>query len=203
MVGTAQPGGRGERLERKPSTQFLLGRRHDPVAREALLSRVMPLTRRIASRYRPPRGADFDDLVQVGLIAATDAITAWDPSGAEFTKHVAVTIHYRITDYVRMRGHRSERGLDNALSHHSPRGEELLALLPDDQPGPEEVVLAREKVSLIAALIRRLPPRKRTALLGMMSNKTPQEIDPEASENAIYSSASRARSRLKLAIAKL
>ena len=203
MVGMARYGGRAERLEREPSTQFLLGRRHDPVAREALLSRVMPLTRRIASRYRPPRAADFDDLVQVGLIAATDAITAWDPGGAAFTKHVAVTIHYRIIDYVRMRGHRSERGLDNAVSDRSPSGEELLALLPDNQPGPEEVVLAREKISLIVALIRRLPPRKRTALLGMMSNKTPREIDPGASENAIYSSASRARSRLKPAIAKL
>jgi RNA polymerase sigma factor (sigma-70 family) len=201
MAGMDQYGGRGKPLERKPSTQFLLGRRHDPVAREALLSRVMPLTRRIASRYRPPRAADFDDLVQVGLIAATDAITAWDPSGAEFTKHVAMTIHYRITDYVRMRGHRRERGLDNALSDHA--GEELLTLLPDDKPGPEELVLARERVSLIAASIRRLPPRMHTALLGMMSNRTPQEIDPEASENAIYSSASRARSRLKLAIAKL
>ncbi|HTB49692.1 MAG TPA: hypothetical protein VK701_01820, partial [Solirubrobacteraceae bacterium] len=72
-----------------------------------------------------------------------------------------------------------------------------------DQPGPEEVVLARERVSLIAAVIRRLPPRKRMALLGLTNDKTPREIDPEASENAIYSSASRARSRLKLALAEL
>ncbi len=163
----------------------------------------MPLARRIASRYRPPRAADFDDLVQVGLIAATDAIAAWDPSGATFTKHVAMTIHYRITDYVRMRAHRSERGLDDALSDNSPSGEGLLALLPADQPGPEEVVLARERVNLIAAVIRRLPPRKRMALIGMTNDKTPHEIDPEASENAIYSSASRARSRLKLALAEL
>ncbi|HTB49954.1 MAG TPA: sigma factor, partial [Solirubrobacteraceae bacterium] len=110
----AQFGSRDDRLERKPSTRFLLNRRHDPVARDALVYRVMPLARRIASRYRPPRAADFDDLVQVGLIAATDAITAWDPSGAAFTKHVAMTIHYRITDYVRMRAHRSERGFDDA-----------------------------------------------------------------------------------------
>jgi RNA polymerase sigma factor (sigma-70 family) len=159
--------------------------------------------RRIASRFRPPRAADFDDVVQVGLIAAADAITAWDPSGAAFTKHVAMTIHYRIIDYVRMRAHRSERGLDDALGDDSPSGDGLLALLPSDQPGPEEVVLARERVSVLAAVIRRLPPRKRMALLGMTNYKTPQEIDPDASENAIYSSASLARRRLKLALAEL
>jgi RNA polymerase sigma factor (sigma-70 family) len=161
------------------------------------------LVRRIASRYRPPRAADFDDLVQVGLIAASDAIAVWNPSGSAFTRHVAMTIHYRIIDYVRMRAHRNERGLDDALSDNSPSGEGLLALLPAHQPGPEEVVLARERVSTIAAMIRRLPPRKRMALLGMTNDKTPQEIDPTASENAIYSSASRARTKLRLALAEL
>jgi RNA polymerase sigma factor (sigma-70 family) len=159
--------------------------------------------RKIASRFRPPRASDFDDVVQVGLIAAADAITAWDPSRAAFIKHVAVTIHYRIIDYVRVHAHRGERGLDDALSDDSPSGDGLLALLPSDRPGPEEVVLARERVSVIAAVIRRLPPRKRMALIGLTNCKTPQEIDPKASENAIYSSASLARTRIKLALAEL
>ncbi|MGH2912028.1 MAG: sigma-70 family RNA polymerase sigma factor [Solirubrobacteraceae bacterium] len=171
--------------------------------REALVFRVTPLVRAIASRFQPPRAADFDDVVQVGLIAASDAIVAWDPTRAAFIKHVAVTIQHRIIDYVRLHAHRGERGLDDALSDDSPSGEGLLALLPSHQPGPEEVVLARERVKLLAAVIRRLPPRKRMALIGMANCRTPREIDPEASENAIYSSASLARTRLKLALAEL
>jgi RNA polymerase sigma factor (sigma-70 family) len=203
MVGAGQFGHRAGRLGREPSTRFLLDHRDDPVARDALLRRIAPQVRRIASRFRPPRAADFDDLVQVGLIGAADAIAIWDPAGTPFLKHVAMTVRYRITDYVRMRAHHRERGLDHALSDDSPSGEGLLALLPSNQPGPEEVMLARERLSVVTSVIRRLPPRKRTALLGMMNDKTPQEIDPEASENAIYSSASRARRRLKLALAEM
>ena len=164
-VGAAQFGPRSDRGRREPSTQFLLDHRDDPVARDALVYRVTPLVRRIASRFRPPRTADYDDMVQVGLIAAADAIAVWDPSRAAFKKHVIMTIHYRIIDYVRMHAHRNERGLDDALSDNSSRGDELLAHVPSDRPGPEEIVLARERVSVIAAVIRRLPPRKRMALL--------------------------------------
>ncbi len=204
IIAAAQFGGRADRARRAPSTRFLLEHRDDPAARDALVYRVTPLVRRIASRFRPPRSADYDDVVQVGLIAATDAIAVWDPSRAAFIKHVAMTIHYRIIDYVRMHAHRSERGLDDALRDDDSASEHgLLALLPCNRPGPEEVVLARERVSVLAAVIRRLPPRKRMALLGMTNCKSPREIDPEASENAIYSSASLARRRLKLALAEL
>jgi RNA polymerase sigma factor (sigma-70 family) len=192
-----------ERERHEPSIRFLLERRNDPAARDALLRRITPRVKRIASRFRPPRAADFDDVLQVGLIAATDAIAIWDPSGAPFVSHLAMTVHYRIIDYVRMRAHHKERGFDDALSDGSPSTEGLLTLLPSGEPGPEEVLLARERVSMLAAVIRRLPPRKRTALLGMMNEKTPREIDPEASENTIYASASAARRRLKLALAKM
>jgi RNA polymerase sigma factor (sigma-70 family) len=202
-VGAAQFGPRSDRGRGEPSTQFLLDHRDDPLARDALVYRVTPLVRKIASRFRPPRAADYDDMVQVGLIAAADAIAVWDPSRAAFKKHLIMTIHYRIIDYVRMHAHRNERGLDDALSDNSSRGDELLAHVPSDRPGPEEIVLARERVSVMAGVIRRLSPRKRMALLGMTNCKSPREIDPTASENAIYSSASLARKRLKLALEEL
>lgn len=64
----------------------------DPVAREALVCRFLPMARRLAWRYR--RGGEpLDDLVQVASVALVKALERFDPGrGVPFSGYAVPTI---------------------------------------------------------------------------------------------------------------
>ena len=64
----------------------------DPVAREELVRRFLPMARRLAWRYR--RGGEpIDDLVQVASVALVKAIERFDPGrGVPFSGYAIPTI---------------------------------------------------------------------------------------------------------------
>ena len=71
-----------DRVARALEDRRLLERYHhdaDPVAREALVERFLPLARQLARRYQRA-GEPLDDLIQVASLGLLKAIERFDPN---------------------------------------------------------------------------------------------------------------------------
>jgi len=83
----------------------------DAVAREALVSRFMPMARRLALRYRR-RGEPAEDLVQVACLGLVKAVARFDHRrGAPFASYAAPTITGELKRHIR----------DTSWSAHVPQ----------------------------------------------------------------------------------
>src|SRR3954470_10528412 len=90
------------RLLRKPDAAEFARYRdgHDPVLREALVARFLPLARHLASRY--VGRAERDDLEQVAAVALLKAIERYDPErGLAFSSFAVPTILGELRRYFR------------------------------------------------------------------------------------------------------
>jgi RNA polymerase sigma-B factor len=93
----------------------------DEQAREELCERFLPLTRRLAGRYRSSH-EPLEDLVQVAAVGLLGAIDRFDPvRGSSFTGFAIPTILGELKRYFRNTG----------WTAHVPRGTQELALRVD------------------------------------------------------------------------
>jgi RNA polymerase sigma-B factor len=91
---------------------------HDPVDREVLVERFLPLARSLASRY-VRHGEPFDDIFQVACIGLVRAIDGFEAArGRAFSSYAVPTIVGEIKRYYR----------DRTWSIHVPRDLQELAL---------------------------------------------------------------------------
>jgi len=80
-----------------------LGAKGDPVDRELLVERFLPLARSIAARY-VRRGESYDDIFQVACLALIKAVDRYDPErGQAFSSYAVPTIAGEIKRYYRDR----------------------------------------------------------------------------------------------------
>ena len=108
--------------------------RHDPVDREMLVERFLPLARSLASRYTA-RGEPFDDIFQVASLALVKAIDRYDPSrGGAFSSYAVPTIVGEIKRHFR----------DRTWAVRVPRDLQELALRVDKTVGELEGDLHRK-----------------------------------------------------------
>jgi RNA polymerase sigma-B factor len=92
-----------ERLRADRTLFERLGAENDPVDRELLVERFLPLARSIASRY-VRRGESYDDIFQVACLALVKAIDRYDPArGQAFSSYAVPTIAGEIKRYYRDR----------------------------------------------------------------------------------------------------
>jgi RNA polymerase sigma-B factor len=95
--------------------------KRDPVAREILVERFLPLARSLASRCRRP-DEPFDDVFQVACIGLVNAIDRYDLSrGRAFSSFAVPTIAGEIKRYYR----------DKTWAVHVPRDLQELAIAVD------------------------------------------------------------------------
>src|SRR3954463_16682565 len=95
--------------------------RHDPVDREMLVERFLPLARQLARRYQRPE-EPFDDLFQVACLGLVKAIARFDLSrDVAFSSYAVPTILGEIKRYFR----------DRTWSVRVPRDLQELALRVD------------------------------------------------------------------------
>jgi RNA polymerase sigma-B factor len=140
--GGAGPGGGGDEPsrpgDRATEDRALFERyldRRDPVDRELLVERFLPLARQLARRYQRPE-EPFDDLFQVACLGLVKAIDRFDLSrDVAFSSYAVPTILGEIKRYFR----------DRTWSVRVPRDLQELALRVD------------RKVSELATDLRRQP----------------------------------------------
>jgi RNA polymerase sigma-B factor len=110
--------------ERTLDTSVLADRWHqhgDQAAREELLTRFLPLARKLAGRYANPH-EPLEDLVQVATVGLLGAIDRFDPRrGVRFPAFAVPTILGELKRYFRNTG----------WSAHVPRGAQEMALRVD------------------------------------------------------------------------
>jgi RNA polymerase sigma-B factor len=98
--------GQPVRSDRAAEDRALFARyldQRDPVDREMLVERFMPLARQLARRYRRP-DEPFDDLFQVACLGLINAIDRFDPQrGGAFSSYAVPTILGEIKRYFRDR----------------------------------------------------------------------------------------------------
>jgi RNA polymerase sigma-B factor len=105
----------------------------DPVDRELLVERFLPLARSVASRYQR-RGEPFDDLYQVACFGLLKAIDRFDPGrGRAFSSFAVPTMSGEIKRYYR----------DRTWSVHVPRDLQDLSLAVERARVDLETRLAR------------------------------------------------------------
>jgi RNA polymerase sigma-B factor len=108
--------------------------RHDPVDREMLVERFLPLARSLATRYAG-RGEPFDDIFQVASLALMKAIDRFDPvRGGAFSSYAVPTIVGEIKRHFR----------DRTWAVRVPRDLQELALRVDKLAGELEGELCRK-----------------------------------------------------------
>ena len=108
--------------------------RHDPVDRELLVERFMPLARSLAGRYLR-HGEAFDDIFQVACLGLVKAIDGFDiDRGRAFSSYAVPTIAGEIKRYYR----------DRTWTVHVPRDLQELTLAVDHTIAGLERDLARK-----------------------------------------------------------
>jgi RNA polymerase sigma-70 factor (ECF subfamily) len=154
--------------------RMLLGRHSDRAFAVAL--------RMVQSR------ADAEDIVQDAFFRVWSSARRWHPSGPRFSTWLHRVVLNLCLDLHRRRRHRRHDDLDAA------------AEVPDPRPGVETRLADRAQRRALAAAVRQLPDRQRTALAltyaGGLSNADVAEI-MDISVGAVESLLVRARRDLR------
>jgi RNA polymerase sigma-B factor len=116
---------RDDRLARDAEERWLFARYrrgNDPVARDALVERFLPLARQLARRYHRGGDVPLEDLVQVASLGLLNAVDRFDPERATaFSSFAVPTIAGELKRYFR----------DKVWSVRVPRDLNELALRVD------------------------------------------------------------------------
>src|SRR3954465_6086776 len=102
-TGPAPP---GDIIDRADSDRRLFRRyvdERDPVDRDAIVERFLPLARQLAARYQPPE-EPFDDVYQVACFGLVKAVDRFDVQrGVAFSSYAVPTIMGEIKRHFRDR----------------------------------------------------------------------------------------------------
>src|SRR3954463_14288587 len=152
--------------------------RHDPVDRELLVERFLPLARQLARRYQRPE-EPFDDLFQVACLGLVKAIDRFDLTrDVAFSSYAVPTILGEIKRYFR----------DRTWSVRVPRDLQELALKVDRAVAQLALDLRRSpSVAEIAASVESTPEEVLEALEASgayraTSLESPRGSDDEAGD---------------------
>jgi RNA polymerase sigma-B factor len=122
--------------ERSAEDHRLLVRYHhhgDLAAREELVTRLLPLARQLAGRYRHA-GEPHDDLVQVACVGLLKAVDRYEPErGSAFTKYAVPTMLGELKRHFR----------DKGWAVHVPRATQEMSLKVSDALGKLPAKLGR------------------------------------------------------------
>lgn len=124
-------------------------RQGDLSAQEYLLSKYKGLVRAKARTYFLI-GADHEDLIQEGMIGLYKAVRDYDGSmGASFSTFAELCVTRRMLTAIKTANRRKHSPLNSYISFSVDGEDGSLPKMPDDLPGPEDIVVAREERAFI------------------------------------------------------
>ena len=198
-------------------------------ALEELLRRYEPLIGAIVAQLHLPCGCDRSDIAQEARLGLLGAIHAWQPARGPFAAFGARCARGQALKALDTAGARKHQLLSRArpLDSYPPRSrrrpsahEQTVYLMPSRESGesalgitlgeqltcgggdadPERVLLAREDLQVVLAALPSLTEKERTALAGVLNDKSHQQLaDEQGSTRKAVSTALR-RARNKLAV---
>ena len=121
----------------------------DRLAEEALISRNLKLVR-ATSRPFFLAGGDSEDLVQEGMVGLIDAVRQYDPAqSASFRTFAQSCIRNRIYNAIKSASRLKHTPLNDYVPFESPQFDESQTQVFDTARDPEELVIAKERLSEI------------------------------------------------------
>jgi RNA polymerase sigma factor (sigma-70 family) len=208
---------------------LLAAQNHERRALEELLRRYEPLIGAIVARLRLPCGCDRSDIAQEARLGLLRAISAWQPARGPFPALAARCARGQALKALDTAGAHKHQLLSRARSLESrqPRrrpgpsayeqtvflmsarevGESALRITLGEQlastagdTNPERVVLAREDLQSVLAAMPALTEKERTALAGVLNDKSHQQVANEhgSTRKAVSTALRRARNKLAL-----
>jgi len=121
----------------------------DRAAEEELIERNLKLVR-ACSRPFFLAGGDSEDLVQEGMVGLLDAVRRYDPGqGAPFRSYAQLCIRNRIYNAIKSASRLKHTPLNDYVPFESPQFDESQTQVLDTVRDPEELIIARERLSEI------------------------------------------------------
>ena len=208
---------------------LLAAQNHERRALEELLRRYESLIGAIVARLRLPCGCDRSDIAQEARLGLLRAIYAWQPARGPFPAFAARCARGQALKALDSAGaHKHQllsraRSLDSCQPRRRPGplayeqtvflmssreyGESALRITLGDQlasaggeADPERLLLAREDLQSILAAMPALTEKERTALAGVLNDKSHQQVANEQGSTRKSISTALRRARDKLAV---
>ena len=121
----------------------------DRSAEEELIERNLKLVR-ACSRPFFLAGGDSEDLVQEGMVGLLDAVRRFDPGqGTSFRSYAQLCIRNRIYNAIKSASRLKHTPLNDYVPFESPQFDESQTQVLDTVRDPEELIIARERLSEI------------------------------------------------------
>ncbi|NLA57843.1 MAG: sigma-70 family RNA polymerase sigma factor [Firmicutes bacterium] len=177
----------------------------DKKAREELVSKYVPMVKRIA-RNHYASFLEFEDLMQEGLIGLLSAIEEYDPEkNVKFSSFAYICILRKIYNVIKQTNGNKHKALNDAVSIHAFVNQEetrtILDYVPldDSSVDPEEVVAERMvNQRLKTVLENHLSILEYTVISMFLEGYSSAEIEAAIGVNAKAVDNARTRVRLKL-----
>jgi DNA-directed RNA polymerase specialized sigma24 family protein len=174
------------------SESALLARRGEPWARAVLIAKARRLVEAVIHTHQffAP-GLEHQDLVQEGLIAVDEALTAYDPSRGDWPAFCRTVVRCRLMDAVTHTNRGKYSPLNGATSLYA-QGDAL----PIRRPAPvDELILRGEVLALLGCIARDLSPLERECAVRCLLDG-----EPYAGQKRIDNALQRARRKLGTAL---
>lgn len=160
-VGAAQRAREEQMLQRYAASR-------DPALREELVTRLMPLARSLALRYRRA-SEDLDDLLQVANLGLVKAIDGFDPArGRPFAAYAVPTILGELRRHFR----------DHVWNVHLPRGLQELTLKVDE--ATTKLTEEQGRAPTVAQIAERLEVSEEDVLEAMRADEARRTLSLDA-----------------------
>ena len=204
---------------------------HERRALEELLRRYEPLIGALVARLRLPCGCDRSDIAQEARLGLLRAISAWQPVRGPFPAFAARCAYGQALKALDTAGAHKHQVLSRAQSlelrqprrrpRHSnepgvpqltlsepgeslfgiPLGEQLAS--PSRDGDPVSVLLAREHLKCVLAAMPTLTAKERTAIIGVLNDKSHQQVADDLGSTRKAVSTALRRARKKLAVPEI
>ncbi len=152
-----------------------MARNHNADAMETLMQSFKPKVIAIAREYFLI-GAEFDDLIQEGMIGLFNAITAYDANkNHNFSSFASLCIHRKVQNAYKNAKHNKRNPLNsyipiNNFDDHGDDEEKLKLVIVDDESNFEQNFIDKEMTTILISRVKDLLNEKEFKLLKKFLN---------------------------------